>query len=172
MGDIKKQNKQFENFHLISHQRMWIFLSWLFFFIPFCLFSQNPDISKTGRLTIYQPAEVDSLLSRVYYSNIPKSTIKGFRVQIYSGSNRIDANKVKADFLDSYVDEKIYFDYKQPYYKVRVGDYRNKVEAQKMYQTLLLDPKFKGVLIVPDEINYPELKIEKPADEPVKEENK
>jgi len=46
---------------------------------------------------------------------------------------------------------------------VRVGDYRTKLEAQKMYQALLLDNRFKGVLIVPDDINFPDLKSsEKP----------
>jgi hypothetical protein len=141
-------------------------------YIPVGSFAQKPEEPRSGKLTIYQPAEVDTLLSRVYFSNTPKSALKGFRVQIYSGSNRIDANKIKADFLETYFGEKIYFDYKQPYYKVRIGDYRTKAEAQKMYQMLLLDPRFNGVLIVPDEINFPELKIEKPADEQIKGEDK
>ena len=111
-----------------------------------------------AKLTVYKDPLLDTFVSRIYYSNYPKQIIKGYRVQIYSGSNRIDANKVKSDFLDAYLGEKIYFDYKQPYYKVRIGDYRTKLEAQKMYQLLLLDTRFKGVLIVPEDINFPELK--------------
>ena len=111
-----------------------------------------------ANLTIYKDPMLDTFVSQIFYANYPKQIIKGFRVQIYSGSNRIDANKVKSDFLETYMGEKIYFDYKQPYYKVRVGDYRTKLEAQKMYQLLLLDNRFKGVLIVPDDINFPELK--------------
>jgi hypothetical protein len=109
-------------------------------------------------LTVYKDPILDTFVSRIYYANYPRQIIKGYRVQIYSGSNRVDANKIKSDFLETYMGEKIYFDYKQPYYKVRVGDYRTKVEAQKMYQLLLLDARFKGVLIVPDDINFPELK--------------
>jgi hypothetical protein len=109
-------------------------------------------------LTVYKDPLLDTFVSRIYYTNYPKQIIKGYRVQIYSGSNRIDANKVKSDFLDTYLGEKMYFDYKQPYYKVRIGDYRTKLEAQKMYQLLLLDTRFKGVLIVPEDINFPELK--------------
>lgn len=111
-----------------------------------------------GNLTVYKDQMLDTFVSRIYYANYPKQIIKGYRVQIYSGSNRIDANKVKADFLETYLGEKIYFDYKQPYYKVRIGNYRTKLEAQKMYQLLLLDIRFKGVLIVPDDIGFPELK--------------
>ena len=111
-----------------------------------------------GNLTVYKDQMLDTFVSRIYYTNYPKQIIKGYRVQIYSGSNRIDANKVKADFLETYLGEKIYFDYKQPYYKVRIGNYRTKLEAQKMYQLLLLDIRFKGVLIVPDDIGFPELK--------------
>lgn len=109
-------------------------------------------------LTIYKDPLLDTFINRIYYFNNPDQILKGYRVQIYSGSNRIDANKVKSDFLETYFGEKIYFDYKQPYYKVRVGNYRTKLEAQKMYQLLLLDVRFKGVLIVPDDINFPDLK--------------
>ena len=125
----------------------------------------NSKDTNKGNVTFHQDPAIDTLLSRIYYSNYPKTAIKGYRVQIYSGSNRVDANKVRADFLETNQDDRIYFDYKQPYYKVRVGDYRTKVEAQKMYQTLLLDGRFKGVLIVPDEINFPELKTDKKANE-------
>ena len=109
-------------------------------------------------LTIYKDPVLDTCIKRIYYFNNPNQVLKGYRVQIYSGSNRIDANKVKSDYLETYLGEKIYFDYEQPYYKVRVGDYRTKLEAQKMYQLLLLDARFKGVLIVPDDINFPDLK--------------
>jgi hypothetical protein len=109
-------------------------------------------------LTVYKDPMLDTFVSRIFFTYYPKQIMKGYRVQIYSGSNRIDANKIKSDFLETYMGEKIYFEYKQPYYKVRVGDYRTKVEAQKMYQMLLLDIRFKGVLIVPDDINFPELK--------------
>jgi len=114
-------------------------------------------------LTIYKDPLLDTFIYKIYYSGNTSQVLKGYRVQIYSGSNRIDANKVKSDFLETYLGEKIYFDYEQPYYKVRVGDYRTKLEAQKMYQALLLDNRFKGVLIVPDDINFPDLKSsEKP----------
>jgi hypothetical protein len=113
-------------------------------------------------LVIYKDPLLDTFINRITYSGNPDQILKGYRVQIYSGSNRIDANKVKSDFLETYLGEKIYFEYKQPYYKVRVGNYRTKLEAQKMYQILLLDLRFKGVLIVPDDINFPELKSDKP----------
>jgi hypothetical protein len=111
-----------------------------------------------ANLTVYKDPILDTFVSRIYYANYPKQIIKGYRVQIYSGSNRVDANKVKSDYLESEYGVKIYFDYQQPYYKIRIGDYRTKLEAQKMYQLLLLDIRFKGVLIVPDDINFPELK--------------
>ena len=117
----------------------------------------QPEVVNAN-LTVYKDPILDTFVSRIYYANYPRQIFRGYRVQIYSGSNRIDANKIKSDFLETYLGEKIYFDYKQPYYKVRVGDYRTKLEAQKMYQMLLLDIRFKGVLIVPDDINFPELK--------------
>jgi hypothetical protein len=132
----------------------------LFFSGQLCAQKDGLEKTVTGNVTVFKDPRIDTLVARIYYANYPKSTLKGYRVQIYSGSNRSDAIKIKADFLDTYMGETIYFDYKQPYYKIRVGDYRNKMEAQKMYQTLLQDGRFKGVLIVPDEINFPGLKTQ------------
>ena len=132
-----------------------------FFLFPYYGFSQTKDsVTLKGKLTIHVDPRVDSLIQSINNSNLSKQSLKGFRIQIYSGSSRIDANKVKADFLEAYPNQKIYLDYKEPYYKIRVGDFRNKIEAQPLYQELLQDPRFKAILIVPDEINFPDLRQE------------
>jgi hypothetical protein len=49
----------------------------------------------------------------------------------------------------------VYLIYQQPYFKVRVGDYRTKLEAEAVYRQLLHE--FDKLFIVPDKINLPKL---------------
>ena len=129
----------------------------VFFALNF-LHSQTHNNNQNGKVTYHNDPKIDSLIGKIYINNMYKPTIKGYRVQIYSGSVRMDAIKAKQDFLNSFPDEKSYLDYKEPDYRVRVGDYHNKIEVQKIFHALLSDSRFKGVLIVPDDINLPELK--------------
>jgi phytoene/squalene synthetase len=121
-------------------------------------------IVKQGEVNIYRDYRLDTLVQRVYEANEDKPAIDGYRIQIYSGSNRTTANQVKAAFMMEFREERAYLSYKQPYFKVRVGNYRTKVEALKLFTELKNHEKFKAVLIVNDEIDLPDL-LEYPLDE-------
>jgi hypothetical protein len=59
---------------------------------------------------------------------------RGFRVQIYSGSDRNVATQRKIDFLRRYPGVRTYMTYIAPTFRVKVGDYRDRKAAQAMYQ--------------------------------------
>lgn len=121
----------------------------------------NPS-GGVGNIKIYKDPRVDTLILRTIKANEFEQEIKGYRIQIFLGSNRKQANKIKSEFQIAYPREKIYLVYKQPYFKLLVGNYRNRIEAQRMYHTLLKDEDYKGVLIVPDDIKLPDLRYFKP----------
>jgi len=77
----------------------------------------------------------------------------GYRVQIYNGNDRAKATQVKLDFMRRFPGIRTYMTYVQPQFRVKVGDFRSRPDAQKMYQqvTNLYTP----CMIVPDivEIN-------------------
>lgn len=123
----------------------------------------NPEKTYIGGdIKIYKDHRIDTLILRTIKANEFEQKIKGYRIQIFLGSNRKQANKIKSEFLIDYPREKIYLVYKQPYFKLLVGDYRNRIEAQKMYHTLVKDEDYTGVLIVPDKIELPTLRYVKP----------
>ena len=122
--------------------------------------NSSPD--QDGNITIHKDIRIDTLIMRTVNLNVLEPEIKGYRIQIFFGSNRSKANKLKSEFMQDYPGEKIYLVYKQPYFKLLVGNYRNRIEAQKMYHTLLEDENYKGVLIIPDDIKLPDLKYSKP----------
>lgn len=78
---------------------------------------------------------------------------KGFRVQIYNGNEREEANQLKVDFVKKFPTIKTYLTYIQPQYRVKVGDFVSRTEAQKFANQINKD--FSPVIVVPDivEIN-------------------
>lgn len=123
--------------------------------VPTCSFSQANGIQK-GKVQYNYDRRLDSLLLKQIRINEQKNTIAGFRVQIYFGGQRNKANEIKAEFLKKFPDEMAYLIYQQPNFKIRVGDFRDRLKAQQFYLKLL--PIFNTAFIVKDEINLPELK--------------
>jgi hypothetical protein len=124
------------------------------------LFSSNAVISQTtgtkGHVTYKYDPRLDSLVNKQIRINEHKNTIQGFRVQIYFGGQRNKANEIKAEFLKKHPEEMAYLIYQQPNFKIRVGDFRDRLQAQQFYIKLL--PTFNTAFIVKDDINLPELK--------------
>lgn len=98
---------------------------------------------------------LDSLVARNIESNKSANGIQGYRVQIFFGSERKNATDAKTKLLQLLPDEEVYLIYQQPYFKVRVGDYRTRLEAEAVYRKLISD--FDKAFIVPDKINLPKL---------------
>ena len=138
-----------------------LFLLILISFLALTAQSQNQTKlidSINGKVIWVRSANVDTLVNRIISANANEQKMKGYRVQIYSGNNHLKANKLKAEFMMSYPNDKVYLIYQQPNFKVRIGNYRNQLEALKMYNILQKDQNFRSVLLVPDQIDLPELK--------------
>ena len=87
--------------------------------------------------------------------------MQGFRIQIYSSSNRNareESSREKAVFLNKFPNIEAYALFAEPgYYKIRVGDFRTRTEATRLF--LMISKDFPDAYIVPDYINFPDLKI-------------
>ncbi len=78
---------------------------------------------------------------------------KGFRVQVVSTSNRDNAQKIKTDLMNKFPDQKSYILFQSPNFKVRIGNFLKKEEAEKLRKQL--NKYFpQGVYIVEDTIEY------------------
>ena len=136
------------------------------------LFKRADENSGSGKLNIIQDPALDTLMNRYIqgYKNLEEkygySGMEGFRIQIYSNSNRNakdESGKVNAEFLSKfpesqYPELKSYTQFAQPaYYKIRVGDFRTKTEATRLF--LLISKVFPDAYIVPDIINFPDQNI-------------
>ena len=73
---------------------------------------------------------------------------RGYRVQIYNGSDRNKANAVKIDFIRRFPDVRTYMSYIQPQFRVKVGNFRTRGEARKFMEQV--NSIYSPVMIVPD----------------------
>lgn len=104
-----------------------------------------------------EPATNDSLLNILVKRHIAlnslKQSVPGYRIQIYFGNQRSKALEIKTDFSKTYPEVNSYVVYQQPYFKVRVGDFKYRLEALKLLKQI--QPFFETAFIVKDEIKLP-----------------
>jgi|SRR5690606_26114415 len=79
-----------------------------------------------------------------------RTTTMGFRVQIYSGADRSAAYAEQARFKSLYKDIDTYISYEEPNYRVKVGDFRSRGEAESLMQGLRR--QFNNVFVFTEEI--------------------
>lgn len=80
-----------------------------------------------------------------------KVTARGYRVQVYSGSNRNEAYGAQARFKKIYQDLNTYLSYEQPNYRVKVGDFTSRSQAQALANQL--KKNFNAVFIFTETVN-------------------
>ncbi len=122
----------------------------LFFLLSLSFYSKAQNAVK-----IIADPYLDSLVNRNIEENRSQQTIPGYRIQLFSGSERNNAIALRQKFKTDFPNESAYLIYQQPYFKLRVGDYHTLIEAQQMI--LQLQKNYKQLLIVPDKINLPKL---------------
>ena len=123
------------------------------------LMHRNDVNSRMGKLIIEQDPRLDTLISRYILYNRKLNGMEGFRIQIFNSSEknaRETSGKVRAEFMSKFPDIISYASFDRPgYYKIRVGDYRTRIEGTKYL--LMVRKVFPDAYLVPDIINFPDL---------------
>lgn len=116
------------------------------------------NIEKEGSVKIYQDSRVDSIVAwHIRYNQIHQE-MDGYRIQIFfdAGNNSLSrAQRVSEEFMTLYPTDTAYISFSEPYYKVRVGDFRTRLEAQGYQQRIQRD--FPNAFVIKDKIRFPRL---------------
>ncbi len=118
--------------------------------------SAQTDGGRQGSLVVHADSRLDSLVSAHKKWNAEKQCMPGFRVQLYFGGDRKKANELRTVFLQKYPDVSAYVIYQQPNYKVRVGDFRTRLEAYTLHADLVAE--YPSAFVVKDEVALPAIK--------------
>jgi hypothetical protein len=122
-----------------------------FFLLISCL-SQAQD----GNAEIIAEPGIDQLVDKHIFLNRHQSTLEGWRVQIFfdSGAN---SKKRATDALNRfnllYPGISAYLSFKEPYYRVRIGDFRTRLEAEGMMKNI--KDNYPNAFATADKINSP-----------------
>jgi hypothetical protein len=117
-----------------------------------------------GTVEVIKDARIDTLAAR-------RSTLKvsggvaaaatystsgyGYRVQVYNGTSRKEAYDVQERFVSQHPGMRTYITYSEPNFKVRAGDFRSRMEAERLMQELR--GKFTSLFIIEGKINPPKI---------------
>jgi len=119
---------------------------------------KTPDsaAATAGNVVIHQDPGVDMVVKKHIEYNRQQKGIPGYRVQIFfdAGNNSLDrATKVAREFQLLFPGDTAYIQFNEPYYKVRVGDFRTRLDAVGfLYQVL---PDYPNAFVIKDKINFP-----------------
>lgn len=105
---------------------------------------------------LIQDEKVGLLIDKYKILNRHQSTLSGWRIQIFfdSGVNsKHKATSVLHRFSELYPQTQAYLSFKEPYYRVRVGDFRSRLEAEGFLKRIQID--YPNAFPASDFINPP-----------------
>ncbi|TDG37983.1 SPOR domain-containing protein [Pedobacter changchengzhani] len=137
----------------------------LFTFLFLITLSQT-SFAQKGAIEIVKDPIIDSLIAKrleLYRStgevknNRPIVSDYGYRVQVFYDSDRREVFNQQARFKNSFPGYNTYITYKEPNYYIRVGDFRTRMDAQRLMNEIR--PAFPTLFIFREKINAPTLDI-------------
>jgi UDP-2,3-diacylglucosamine pyrophosphatase LpxH len=139
----------------------------LFFFITLSgiIYAQSPIFQslKTnqlgwGKVNIIYNGNVEDIIAKHISVNEKAKGFQGYRIQVYFGSGndaKNQAQKLRSELKNSFPQFENYLIYDSPYFKVKIGDFRTKVEAFKLFKEI--QNIYPSAFIVEDLISFPPL---------------
>jgi len=113
----------------------------IYLFLSICTLSLtnlNAQESKSKINTDPLVQELLALKSKMTESN---ELNERYKIQLFSGSTLEAANKIRQKFKIKHPDEPASIEYQTPNYKVWVGDFRDRLEAERLFIAIKEDFK-------------------------------
>ncbi|UOE48431.1 SPOR domain-containing protein [Mucilaginibacter sp. SMC90] len=128
------------------------------FFVLLLLASTQTFAQTRGKVEVIKDPLMDSLIAKRFSLSGVTGTDAtgasfGYRVQFFSGSNRKDAYNAQNRLQQQHPELRTYITYRDPNFKVKAGDFRTRLEAEKLVQDLR--SSFSSIFIISEKINLP-----------------
>jgi len=127
--------------------------------ILFFSFLIGPLVAQSD--VIYDSSEelgVDSLINLHKEFNENYSSVMGYRVQIFKGSGNSaleNAELMIEEFYEKELKTTAYISFMEPYYRIRVGDYKTRLEALSFLNKI--KDEYPSAFVIQDKIELVEL---------------
>ncbi len=100
-------------------------------------------------------ARIDQLVELHQAYNEAFPYVSGYRIQIFmeSGNQALeDAEATREKFEEDYSDTPAYITFSEPYYRLRVGDFRTRLEAMRFLE--VIKRKYANAWVIKDNISF------------------
>jgi hypothetical protein len=131
----------------------------LFFLCVFPLSAQaqsDTTFVNEGTMISINEQGINDLVGKYETILKEKGGVDGWRVQLKFKLKEAEILQLKLKFIKLYPDIPVLLEYDEPYYRIRVGNCRTKLEAIKIKRQI--SKKFPGAYPVPEIINFSQLK--------------
>ena len=136
------------------------FLLFTFYFLLFQVSAQT-DSTKGGRdsIIVNKDPRLDILTQKQIVINkraqyqLSTGLYKGYRLQLLSSNDRNQAFKLKYALMNKFPEYKSYVVYQAPYFKVRLGNFMKKEDAEKARKQVAKNFS-AGIYIVEDAVEF------------------
>jgi len=109
-----------------------------------------PLLYDTSSTSLNIKSELDLFLDTVSFNSRRIGYIQGFTVQVYTGNSREEANEAKSMVYKMLPESFPQLFYQQPNFKVKVGKFYTRFDAQKTFNQL--KRKFPRAIVIPERI--------------------
>jgi len=107
---------------------------------------------------IYNNLQIEELLNLHLKYNEAFPTIEGYRIQLLmrAGNTALDEiNGIKEEFEQEHQHISTYVTFREPYYRLRIGDFRSRLEAMEYLNKI--KKSYPQAWVIKDKIAFPEL---------------
>jgi hypothetical protein len=108
------------------------------------------QLSDTSSTSLNIKSELDLFLDTVSYNSRRIGYIQGFTIQVYTGNSREAANEAKSMVYKMLPGSFPQLLYQQPNFKVKVGKFYTRFDAQKTFNQLKRE--FPRAIVIPERI--------------------
>jgi SPOR domain len=156
----------------VTYMKHSIIISIIALLLANCFFSRAHAQTDSGKsVVMIYDSRLDDLTKKQYQLNKSTNDVsalskyktsggkyKGFRVMVLNTNDREKAYQTRGQLATRFPQHALYLGYQAPYYKLKMGDFLEKSDAEALKRQLAGFIK-QGVFIVPEAINL------KPEDE-------
>ena len=119
-----------------------------------------------GSLNVDQDSRIENLIMKQRLLYHVDSSFSGYRIHVFMeiGNEALQhAEEMKRQFERAFPDIPIYLTYSEPYFRLRAGNFRNRVEAEKCLRRI--KPRFKEAFVTADMIYRPKINMYRNSEE-------
>ncbi len=120
----------------------------------------NSLIAQNGNIEVIKDGRIDALVEKQSEVVPPaiNPQIDGYRIQLFFDSDKSTLNAAKSKFISYYKTIDTYVTYNAPNFFLKVGDFRTRLEAEKIKSEI--EAEFPTSFVVKEKINLPRLEKE------------